>query len=354
MHTIQQLTAQFLPDVPPICAREMFGGQIHKSYLVDLADGGSIVLQKLNGAVFRDLNVLVANTTAVSQHIAASAEPQSSRCIRFLKTTGGEWTAADEDGALWRAYRYIDRAHTPIPDEGTSRDAAELAKGLGLFIRQTENMDLSALRMTLPDYHNTPAIFKRFRSLLDTAPKPLIDTAREEIAYALKQEKYADALLRMDLPARVTHNEARLRNLLLDNETGRAVCLIDYDTVMPGLMAFDFGTAVRSGCRACRSDERQMNRIKFDIDRYAEFTRLFLDVVRPLLDKKEPASLAGSGIVMSLEMGLKYLSDYLTGNTVYRAAYPQQNLYRARVQLMLCMQMQYYYKEMENIVRRCL
>ena len=355
MHELQRLAGKFNPSSAPICARRMSGGQVHDSYLVDLADGSSLVLQRLNTKIYPDTAMLVSNTTAVSHFIEQGAEPGSRRFIRYL-TAGEDKQSLVEDkkGALWRAYSYIDRAHTPLPDESTAHDASELAKALGLFYRQLADFPVASLGMVFPDYHNTPKLFADFRALVEAAPKSLIDSAREEIGYALKQERYTGALLKMELPARVTHNEARLRNLLLDNETGRAVCLIDYDTVMPGLMAFDFGTAVRSACRIGRGDERQMSRVKFDIDRYADFTRLFLDVVRPLLDKNEMASLAGGCIVMALEAGIKYLTDYMTGNLLYRAAYPEQNLYRARVQLMLCIQMQYYYKEMENIVRRCL
>ncbi len=354
MQDIQLIAKQFNITAPLICARQLFGGAVHRSYLADLADGSSVTVQALNPKAFPDLKVMVANAAMVSAHIDRTAAEGERRFIRYIPAVQGGLLYTDDRGINWRAYHYIDRAHTPLPDESTEQDCAELAKALGLFYRQLADFPIEQLQTTLPNYHNTMMHFNRFKAAVETAAKPLVDTARQEIAYALKQQKYAGALLKMDLPLRATHGEARLRNLLVDNETGRAVCLIDYDTVMPGLMAYDFGNAVRSGCRACKCDERQMNRIRFDIDRYAEFTRLFLDVTRPILDKREPASLAGGCIVMALEMGIRYLTDYLLGNRQFRVAYPEQNLYKARVQLMLCMQMQYYYKEMENIIKRCL
>lgn len=354
MQDIQVIANHFKISSPLICARQMYGGAVHKSFLADLADGSSIALQAMNNKVFPDLEAMTANAAAVSAHIEKNADPADRRFIRYIPTNEGGLIYTDEDGINWRAYHYIDRAHTPLPDESTAQDCTELAKALGLFYLQLADFPIAELKTTIPNYHNTAAHFERLRKVVETAPKALVDTARQEVAYALKQQKYAGALMRMKLPVRPTHNEARLRNLLVDNETGRAVCLIDYDTIMPGLMAFDFGNAVRSGCRSCHCDERQMNRIRFDIDRFAEFTKTFINTTRPILHKTEPASLAGGCIVMALEMGIRYLTDYLEGNKQFKIAYPEQNLYKARVQLMLCMQMQYYYKEMENIVRRCL
>ncbi len=354
MQDIQLIAKQFNLSSGLICARRMYGGSVHRSYLADLSDGTSVAIQALNPKAFPDVPMMAANADAVSRYIAKNAGEKEQRYIRYIPTADGKLLYTDERGINWRAYHYIDRAHTPVPDESSMHDCGELAKALGLFYRQLADFPVAELKNTLPNYHNTALHFNRFKAAVESASKPLVDTARQEVSYALKQQKYAGALLKMELPVRAAHNEARLRNLLVDNETGRAVCLIDYDTVMPGLMAFDFGDAVRSGCRACRCDERQMNRIRFDIDRYAEFTRLFLDIARPILQKGEAASLAGGCIVMALERGLLYLTDYLQGNKRFRAAYPEQNLYKARIQLMLCMQMQYYYKEMEAIVRRSL
>ncbi|MEG1060895.1 MAG: aminoglycoside phosphotransferase family protein [Oscillospiraceae bacterium] len=354
MLDIQKIAQKFDLNSPLICSRQLFGGSVHKSYLVDLSDGSSIVLQNLNKKVIANPEMMMHNALAISKHISNHSDPNSVRFLRFINSVDGEALVRDEESGIWRGYRYIDRSHTPVPDESTENDSSEMAKALGLFTHQLSDFPTSELKFTFPDYHNTPKYFENFKSVVESSPKALIDTAKQEISYALKQQKYAPALLKMKLPARVVHNEARLRNLLVDNETGRAVCLIDYDTVMPGLMACDFGNAVRSSCRTCKCDERQMNRIRFDIDRYAEFTRLFIDIVRPILDKNEPASFAGGSIVMALEAGIRYLTDYLQGNTVYKVSYPEQNLYKARVQLTLCMQMQYYYKEMEKIVWRCL
>lgn len=354
MQKLQLTAKQFQLDAPLICARQMYGGGVHRSYLVDLAGGSSVVLQALNPNAFPDLDQMAANTARVSGYIAQHTAPGEQRFIRYIQTREGGNLYTGPDGIRWRAYHYIDRAHTPMPDDPADADCTGLARALGLFYRQLDGLSVNELAPTLPNYHNTVVHFNRFKTAVESASKPLVDIARAEISYALKQEKYAGALLKMNLPARPAHNEARLRNLLVDNETGRAVCLIDYDTVMPGLMAFDFGNAVRSGCRVCRSDERQMNRIRFDINRYAAFSRAFLETTRPMLDKSEPASFAGGCIVMALEMGVRYLTDYLQGNRRFRAAYPEQNLYRARVQLMLCMQMQYYYREMEEILKRSL
>ncbi|MEG1809547.1 MAG: phosphotransferase [Oscillospiraceae bacterium] len=336
----------------PICARELRSGSVHDSFLVDLVDGTSVVLQRINTDAFPDTAALMGNALAVSNYLKKQ-NPKSHRFVRFISPTqGGDWL--DFQDEQWRAYRYIDRAHTPLFERPSARDSAEAARAVGLFHRSLADFPVSDLNWTLPDFHNTPKLFDEFTALLETTPKTLVDTARDEISYLLKQLRYTGALLAMDLPARAVHNSIQMSCVLLDNETGRALCLINYDTVMPGLVAFDFGAAVHSACRLCRPDERVMKKIRFDLDRYAEMTRLYIDVMRPVFDKSEPASLAPGAVVMSLELGLRYLCDYLTGNKRFPVSYPEQNLYRARVQLMLCMQMQYYFKEMENIVKRCL
>ncbi|MDO4566497.1 MAG: mucin desulfatase, partial [Oscillospiraceae bacterium] len=129
---------------------------------------------------------------------------------------------------------------------------------------------------------------------------------------------------------------------------------LGYDSVQPGLLCFDFGTLVGFACRLSRPDERVLKKVRFDLDRYADMARAYINIMKPAFDKSEPASLAPGCVVMALELGIRYLSDYLTGNALFPASYPEQNLHRARTQLMLCMQMQYYFKEMENIIRRCL
>ncbi len=353
MQSIEKLAEKFDLPAAPICARKMYGSSRHESWLLDLSNGRSVIIQRIDADAFDSLEALAENTRAVSRHLESVNPKNSRRFVRYIDAEDGDAYYEDKSGC-WRAYYYIDRAHSPLPEEPTARDASELACALGAFHRQTADMPLDELTTTVNDLHNSPVHYKNFLALLETAPKNLLDSARDEINFLRKQSKYIPALLKMGLPARVVHNRVDLSRLLLDNETGRAVCLIDYDTVMPGLLCFDFGDAVRSGCRVCRSDERLMKKIRFDLDRFSDMTRLYIDVMRPIFDKTEPASLAPGAIVMALEAGTKYLVDYLTGNEEYPAAYPEQNLYRARVQLMLAMQMQYYYKEMDNIVRRAL
>lgn len=351
MREIERITAEFELSAAPICARRMSTGSVHESWLVDLADGSSAVLQKINTAHYPDYEAMSENAAAVSEYLKKTAP--KARFIRYISADGGGWLA-EVDGEPWRAYRFVDRAHTPPNDAVSARDAVEAARALGGFHLALADFPVDTLKWTLPDHHNAPKRFDDFKALLKTAPKSLVDGARDEIAYLLKQRKYTTALLSMDLPARAVHNELRLSNVLLDNETGRAAGILSYDSVMPGLLCFDFGDLVHQACRLSRPDERVMKKIRFDLDRYADMTKAYIAEMRDEFDKSEPASLAPACIVMSLELGIRYLADYLTGSEIFEAGYPEQNLYRARTQLMMCMQMQYYFKEMERIVKRCL
>lgn len=351
MPQIEQVTTQFKLSARPICARKMLSGSAHESWLVDLADGSSAVLQRINTELFPDYEAMAENSAAICDYFKKTTP--KARFVRYIPCEDGGYIA-DVDGEPWRAYRYIDRAHTPPFDTVSARDAVECARALGRFHLALDEFPVETLKMTLPDYHNSPKRFDDFNALLKTASKSLVDSASEEIAFLLKQRKYTTALLAMNLPARAVHNELRLANVLLDNETGQAVTIISYDTVMPGLLCFDFGDLVHQSCRLSRPDERTMKKIRFDLDRYADMVKAYITIMRPAFDKSEPASLAPASVVMSLELGIRYLTDYLTGNHIFKVSYPEQNLYRARTQLMLCMQMQYYFKEMENIVKRCL
>lgn len=337
MQGIEQLTARFELPARPICFRLLDSQK--GSYLIDLLGGESVILEKIDTARFEVPEAMAANAEAVSKWLDGSSIAH----IVFYRTHDSK-LFCEHDGGLWRCRGYIGRMHSlesPISDE----DAKRAARALGDFHAALDDIPLGPLKTTLGDFHNTPKIFDDFRDAVDSAADELKNAAAREISFALRQRKFTSALLAMQLPARAVHNNIGRESILLGDD-GQEACIIPYDYVMPGLLCFDFGALVCALCHDCADDESDLEKIRFDIDRYADIAMAYVAAMRVRFDKKEPSSLAPGCVVMALEQGIKHLMEYLKSGD-------EQSLFRARVQLMLCMQMQYYYKEAENIIKRC-
>lgn len=331
-----------------VSIREMSGGRVNETYLVDMADGARIVLQLINTEVPINAGQAMRNTGAVMEYLKTQSSPL--QFPAYYATDRGGYLYVDQSGNCWRAYRFIEGT-TPLP--GAPQSAAQLGRALGLFHKSLNNFPVDTLFSSTEHFHNTPRRYEYFRFLLKNAPRERIHTARNEIEILLTQESTCSALLEMNAPARVTHGDVKLENLIIDPDSAQPICFIDYDNLMPGVIGFDFGDGARSCCKDCRTDERDMSRVQFRLESFDEYTREFVAQTRDLLDDAEAVSLAMGAVVMSLELGLRYLSEYLSGRNLYfKTTYPDQNLDRARVQLLMCLQMQKAYPQMVGVVKK--
>ena len=331
---------------------ERYGeGHINQTYLVETDSGAKYILQRLSNVAFHDIPGLMDNIIRVTQHIAAKTDREDGT-LHFLPSDGGKYYHVDDEGYSWRCYRFVDALCIQAPE--SEEDFYQSAVAFGTFQDQLRDFPADTLTETIPKFHNTPDRYRKFREALQADRCGRAKDVEKEIAFYLEREEAGGALQRMldsgELPLRVTHNDTKLNNVLLDAKTRKAVCVIDLDTVMPGLAAYDFGDSIRFGAATGSEDEKNLKKVSMDLNLYRVFARGFLGSC-PGLTEKERESLPLGAKIMTLECGLRFLTDYLDGDRYFGIAYPEQNLDRARSHIKLVSHMENKWDEMERIIR---
>lgn len=325
-------------------------GHIHKTYLVETDAGSRYIFQQLNRRVFPDVDKVMENLTRIGAFL--DAEHRAVPMIRYLETSQGRKLYDDGLGGTWRAYPFVPNSICVRKAE-TPDDLYQAALAFGGFLHGLRGFPAEQLQEPIPDFHNTPARFRQFRDALGRDSAHRRAEVEQEIAFVLAREEWACALQRLreqgSLPVRVTHNDAKLSNVLLDANSRKALCVIDLDTVMPGLAAFDFGDLVRSGGAAAAEDEQDLTRIGLDPERFRAIVRGFSSGC-PDLTEAERGSLTLGAYTMTLECGLRFLTDYLDGDRYFAVEREKQNMDRARSQFALAEDMERRWETMTRIV----
>jgi len=316
------------------------------------------ILQRLNHNVFKNPPRVMDNIAGVTAHIArkviAAGEDPSRRTLRIIETRDGKNYYIDADGNYWRAYDFIEDATSY--QQATPELFERSGAAFGQFFNMLSDYPAHTLHESIPNFHNTRARFEAFREAarLDSAGRAA--GARKEIDFALERESEAGVLVNMlgsgELPLRVTHNDTKLNNVLIDNETGEAICVIDLDTVMPGLAAYDFGDSVRFGASTGTEDEIDLSKVSLSLSMFEAFTRGYLSEACASLTEKEIAALPIGAKIMTFECGIRFLTDYLSGDVYFKTARPGHNLDRCRTQFKLAADMEREMKSMEAIVNK--
>ena len=341
-----------LEGAPVTC--EPYGcGHINHTFLVVTDTGKRYILQKLNGAVFPDPVGLMENVVAVTRYIGQRVDDPR-EVLHLVPTLEGEPYTADDEGSIWRLYDYVEGSICLQAPE-TPEDFYQSAVAFGTFQRQLAGFPAETLHETIPNFHNTPDRYRKFRQALAA---DVCGRAREvgpEVDFVLAREEQAGALHRMrlsgELPTRVTHNDTKLNNVMLDAETRRPLCVIDLDTVMPGLAAFDFGDSIRFGAATAPEDEKDLTRMEMDLSAFETYTRGFITACPGLTDRERETLPLGAKI-MTLECGVRFLTDYLAGDVYFSIHRPEHNLDRARTQFKLVEDMEKKWDAMSAIVAR--
>ncbi len=323
----------------PLSVRPLPGKRA-ESYLVDLADGSSVMLSRMPSSS-GESEQTVRNIAELSEYARTAGFADEGDMIKYVMTKSGEYCVVD-DKSIWRVSEFANRAHTGGEEEPAQK-ARELGRALGLFHRRFADFPVEKLASVYPNFHNTPLHFSEFEMAVKQAPGELCEGISSELGFTQKQQNICGALLRMDLPARVTNNHVSLDSLLLDNETGRAVRLTSYDYVMPGMLPFDFGDGAAACCAA--PSETSPNGIELDLALFRSYCDGYLGEMKPLLMREEPASLALSAVVMPLERGIKGLTRYLESGDDAAA------LDTARLNLLISLEAQRKYKDLVAAVR---
>ena len=342
----------FCLDAEPISCEPYGCGHINATYLVVTRSGHRYILQKINHHTFRDVAGLMENVSSVTAHLRKkSTDPRST--LTLVPTQSGEsYLCAQEE--YWRIYEYMEGTiclQQPESDE----DFRQSAVGFGTFQQLLSDFPAARLHETIPNFHNTPDRYRAFLETLARDPMHRAAQVQPEIEFALaRQAEMAaiqDALTAGELPLRVTHNDTKLNNVLLDTQTGCAKSVLDLDTVMPGLSAYDFGDGVRFGASSAAEDEKDLSKVWLRLDMYQAFLEGYLDACGEALTENEIAVLPLGAKIITAELGIRFLTDYLDGDIYFKTAYPEHNLDRCRTQLKLVADMEKKWPEMQRILR---
>lgn len=335
--------------VPVSC--EHFGdGHINRTYLVTTDTKDKYILQGMSSIAFHDVPGLMENVIAVTSHIRAR-NPVPNSALHFIALPDGKYYYIDASGTYWRAYEYVEgmclqKAESP-------EDFYQSAVAFGSFQNYLSDFPAETLHETIVNFHHTPDRYRKFRQAIKNDFSGRRHLVEKEIDFYLQREEEAGTLQRMResglLPVRVTHNDTKLNNVLLDPKNHTAICVIDLDTVMPGLSAYDFGDSIRFGASTAAEDETDLSKVHLDINLYTAFARGFVSSC-PGLTPKEREVLPLGAKIMTLECGMRFLTDYLDGNVYFRTAYPEHNLIRSRTQIRLVEDMEAKWADMEHII----
>ena len=320
----------------------LFGnGHINTTYKV-VTDKNVYTLQKINKNVFpRPADIMensVGVTSFLAKKIAERGGDVNRETLHFLKAENGKYFVVDENGDYWRSWIFIDNATAHEVVTGPEM-LTESGRAFGEFQRQLADYPAETLHEVIKDFHNTPARFKQLTDAIEANKSGRKDNCQEEIKFALEREEAAGELMRLlnegKLPLKVTHNDTKMSNILVDDSTNKAVCIIDLDTVMPGLTAFDYGDSLRAGASTAAEDEADLNKVWFSLELFEAYTKGFLSVAKGALTEVELETLPLGAKLMTYEVGIRFLADYINGDVYFRTKYPEHNLVRARNQFKL-------------------
>lgn len=307
----------------------------------------------MNHHIFRDPVSLMDNIQRVTAHLAQQLNGQADcdrRVLTLIPTHDGRFWHRDEEGEYWRAYRFIENA-TSYDAVQSPRQAYEAARAFGRFQQMLASLPAPRLHEIIPDFHNTPKRFAAFEAAISADEFGRVALAGRDIEFALARQSIVGTLLEANLPERVTHNDTKFNNVLLDDVTGEGLCVIDLDTVMPGLVAYDFGDMVRTTTTSAMEDERDLSKVRMDFSMFEGLVRGYLETAGAFLTAAERETLAFSGKLITLEIGIRFLTDFLRGDTYFKVHRQGHNLDRCRTQFKLLESIEQQENEMDRLVR---
>ena len=338
-------------------------GHINETYAVYMpgreGDELSYVLQRVNSNVFKDPAGVMDNIFGVTEYlrnvIRREGGDPDRETLSYIKTKSGCNYFEDSEGEPWRCYNFIpDSVCYQLVEE--PEQFYQSGSSFGHFLKQLCDYPASKLNETIPDFHNTVKRFGAFQVALKRDLKNRAASCRPEIDFALAREKDCGVLVEQQdagiLPLRVTHNDTKLNNILFDEKTGKGLCIIDLDTIMPGLAANDFGDSIRFGAATAEEDEQNLDLMHFDISLYELYVKGYLEETKDVLTEAEIKSLPWGARLMTLECGIRFLTDYLQGDTYFKTDYPEHNLVRARTQFRLVDEMEQQFDRMQELVEK--
>ncbi len=360
---IDEVIAQFALEGRLVGKKPYGNGHINDTFLLtcELPEGRQkqYILQKMNRSIFKDPQALMDNLVHVTEYlrrviIRQGGDPDR-ETLNVVRTKDGGSFYEDQSGGCWRVVLFIEQTIC-LEQVESKEDFYDSAVAFGNFQRMLADFPARTLHETIPNFHNTPSRFRDFKRTVEEDKLGRAALVQEEIRFALERERdtavLTDLLQAGELPLRVTHNDTKLNNILFDARTRKALCVIDLDTVMPGLSHYDFGDSIRFGASTGAEDERDLSRIEMDLDLFEAFTRGYLEGCAGSLTPKEIEMLPMGAKLMTYECGIRFLADYLEGDVYFKIHREGHNLDRARTQFKLVADMEKKWDRMTAIVEK--
>jgi hypothetical protein len=339
-HDLRAVTRQFQLRGHFISTAPYGAGHINDTYCAVFDQGGGqvrYIVQRINHHVFKNPPALMKNVQRVTAHLAqktAGCHDPLRRVLKLIPANDGLPYYHDADGNHWRIYIFIGDARSYDAVE-SPQQAFAAAKAFGQFQKLLSDLPAPRLHDTIPDFHHTPKRFAALEKAIEADTANRAKLAKPEIEFALKHKADTSVLLNANLPERVTHNDTKFNNVMLDDATGEGICVIDLDTVMPGLALYDFGDMVRTATSPAKEDERDFSKVTMQFPMFEALARGYLATAAEFLTLAEKKLLAFSGRLITFEIGIRFLADFLAGDTYYKVHREGHNLDRCRTQFKL-------------------
>ncbi len=354
-----EILSNFDLDGTPVSLKPLNHGHINSTFLVKCDNGNKYNFQKINNNVFKDVDGLMNNIDSVTaflkEKVKANGGDPLRETLTVVKTKDGKNYYKENNDSYWRVYLFIDDVITLQAIENPEH-FYYTGKAFGNFQKLLADFPADTLTDTIPNFHNTVSRYVDFESQIIANRSGRANQAIEEIAFARKYKWLSEQLYPLiakgELPLRVTHNDTKLNNVLLDKKTGKPVCVIDLDTVMPGLSLYDYGDSMRFGTNPAAEDEKDLSKVYSDMLLFEKYTQGFLEECGNLLTPKEIELLPISALVITYECGIRFLADFVDGDRYFHISRPEHNLDRARTQFKLVADMEAKLPEMKSIVAK--
>ena len=334
----------------PVSCAEFGSGHITLTYKVNCDDGSAYILQRINQYVFTDPKAVMENVGAVTEYLRTRVSDPS-EILHFVSSDTGTYYYVDEAGEYWRCYEFADGLCLDLPE--SDKDFYESAIAFGRFQEMLRDFPAETLHETIPLFHNTANRYRLFRKALQEDRVGRAASVQPEIDFLLQRQEEGATICRLldagEIPLRVTHNDTKLNNVLLDCKTRKALCVLDLDTVMPGSSLYDYGDSIRFGAATAPEDEKDLSKMGINLHLFRVYTAGYLAACKSLTPKERELLPLGAK-TLTLELAVRFLTDYLDGDRYFKTAYPEHNLVRARAQMKLVADMEEKWEDMQKIV----
>lgn len=336
------------------CVNGHINGTYRVKFSIDGEPGEEYIFQKINEYVFKEPIKVMSNIKEITLHLQKKKTQAECDIITFLDSKDGK-NYFIVDGDYWRVCRFVKNSVTYDFVEN-SKVLYSAGFAFGRFQDLLSDLPMNKLYDTIPDFHNTRKRMDAFFEMAALDPMDRAKTVKNEIAFFEKYRELASTLMNMqekgELPLRVTHNDTKYNNILMDKDTCAPLCVIDLDTVMPGLAMYDFGDAIRFAANTAVEDEMDLAKVGLNMEHYEEFTKGYMKAAKGFLTKNEVDTMALGAIVITVELASRFLADHINGDKYFRIHRENHNLDRARCQIQLAKDMLEKYEEMCNLVRK--